>query len=415
MMKRNKSQLGILYAYVGKDFLKAFLLSFVFFFFIFFINQILFLVKRILLKEVEIDTIINLVVLSIPQYLIFTVPFSTLSASCVVIGNLGADNEILALKSVGINPKKLFIPILILSIFFSTITFWISNNLIPLSGLKYRQQYSQLMQKIPTIELESYTTISKGNNIISCGKIENGIINDIQIFDKQKIISSKKGFIELLDINNFAYKIELESPTVLFLDDSAMQNYELVNSDKLILYLNFSNNITGIVSISPDQLSMKALKAEIVSREGDKIQYNKNKEEKNRQSWSEVIKEIETNNYNFKNIDAVYQNYLQYSSDTTTDYYYQSFKTEYYRKVALSISCIIFVILAFPLSFFRLKYGRLLGFGISIFIASIYWFALYFLQILCLKNEYNPLYIMSLPNIVLFIVGILLIWRLEKK
>ena len=98
-MFRGRKRNTILYFHISREFLLNFLVSFIFFFFIFFINQILLLVKKVLLKNVDIQTMIILVLCAIPQFLQYVIPFSTLSASSMVLGDLGANNELLALRS----------------------------------------------------------------------------------------------------------------------------------------------------------------------------------------------------------------------------------------------------------------------------------------------------------------------------
>ena len=48
---------GKLYGYVGKEYFLSFLVAFVFFFFIFFVNQILVLAQKILLKNVMLSDV----------------------------------------------------------------------------------------------------------------------------------------------------------------------------------------------------------------------------------------------------------------------------------------------------------------------------------------------------------------------
>ena len=92
----------ILYRYITKEFLADFLVSFTFFYCIFFINSILLLVQRIHLKNIDMMTMLEMVALSMPQFLIYTFPFASLAASSMVLGDLGSSNELLAMSSYGI-------------------------------------------------------------------------------------------------------------------------------------------------------------------------------------------------------------------------------------------------------------------------------------------------------------------------
>src|SRR6516162_3462844 len=60
--------------------------------------------------------------LLIPSTLPYTIPATTLFATCVVYGRLAADNEILAIKSAGINVIKVVRPGLLLGLAMSSTT-----------------------------------------------------------------------------------------------------------------------------------------------------------------------------------------------------------------------------------------------------------------------------------------------------
>jgi lipopolysaccharide export system permease protein len=69
--------------------------------------------------------------LLVPSTLPYTIPATTLFATCVVYGRLAADNEILAIKSAGINIIKVVRPGLILGLAMSAATMGLYYRLIP--------------------------------------------------------------------------------------------------------------------------------------------------------------------------------------------------------------------------------------------------------------------------------------------
>ena len=70
-------------------------------------------------------------IFSIPQFLMYTMPFSSLASASMVIGNLSSQNEILALRSSGVHVRNIFMPILIISLGFSAATLMIADRMIP--------------------------------------------------------------------------------------------------------------------------------------------------------------------------------------------------------------------------------------------------------------------------------------------
>ena len=69
--------------------------------------------------------------LLVPSTLPYTIPATTLFATCVVYGRLSADNEILAIKSAGINAIKIVRPGLLLGLAMSAATMGLYYRIIP--------------------------------------------------------------------------------------------------------------------------------------------------------------------------------------------------------------------------------------------------------------------------------------------
>ena len=69
--------------------------------------------------------------LLVPSTLPYTIPATTLFATCVVYGRLAADNEILAIKSAGINAIKVVRPGILLGLAMSTATMGLYYRVIP--------------------------------------------------------------------------------------------------------------------------------------------------------------------------------------------------------------------------------------------------------------------------------------------
>src|SRR4029078_6390893 len=69
--------------------------------------------------------------LLIPSTLPYTIPATTLFATCVVYGRMSADNEVLAIKSSGVNVMHVVRPGLVLGVVISLVTLGLYYRLIP--------------------------------------------------------------------------------------------------------------------------------------------------------------------------------------------------------------------------------------------------------------------------------------------
>jgi len=84
--------------------------------------------------------ILTVIPLLIPNTLPYTVPSTTLFATCVVYGRLAHDNEITAIKSAGVHLGRLVTPALLLGALTCGGTFALYWNFIPKSHLRLRTQ-----------------------------------------------------------------------------------------------------------------------------------------------------------------------------------------------------------------------------------------------------------------------------------
>jgi lipopolysaccharide export system permease protein len=84
--------------------------------------------------------ILAVIPLLIPNMLPYTLPTTTLFATCVVYGRLAADNEILAIKAAGIHIVHILSPAIFLGVLASAATFFLYLDTIPVTHWIMRSQ-----------------------------------------------------------------------------------------------------------------------------------------------------------------------------------------------------------------------------------------------------------------------------------
>ncbi len=419
-----KESYNELYFYVGKEYLFSFLVAFVFFFFIFFVNQILVLAQKILLKNVSLSDVLMLVVLSIPQFLMYTMPFSSLASASMVIGSFSSQNEVLALRSCGIHTGRIFIPIVGLSLLFSISTLFIADRMIPYTTEQYRALYAQVLESIPTLELDSYSSTKFGNMVISNGTVEKNTVHDILIFDysnnDNRVVYAKTGTFSVVDLDRFIYKIEMEEPQILITESSSLESYSLAKAKNMTMYLDLSSHSSSNVNITPSQMSIRQLASLTEERKVENNEVISRKEEEIRRytnSLAESLFEIEEGKAS-SNVEIIYKQVNEVKDNKKSksfNFYFQYYRTELQKKFALSFACTFLVFIAFPISFYKVKNGRLLGFGLSMFIACIYWFLLYYMHVKAISTAIHPAFFIWVPNALVFLIGFILLLRLRKR
>src|SRR5215831_9680434 len=92
--------------------------------------------------------VLEIIPLLVPSTLPYTIPATTLFATCVVYGRLSADNEILAIRSAGVNILRVVWPGVLLGLVVSCATMGLYYRLIPYSHHLMRTIFLQDVQEL---------------------------------------------------------------------------------------------------------------------------------------------------------------------------------------------------------------------------------------------------------------------------
>lgn len=422
-MARSTSRL--LSSYVLKEFLKSFFVAFLFFFAIFFVNTILLLVQKILLKNISVSTMVEMVLLYMPQFLVYTFPFATLTSSSMVLGDMASSNELLAMKSLGISSYRVYAPLVIASVVLSVMTFITADVLQPYTSVIYRDKLAVLMAEMPTMEIESNTINSVGNIMLSNGKAEGSVIEDLLLISKDeekynKSVYSSKGEMTIVDPVSFVYSLDLDKPSILLTSRDEINTFAYAMAEKGRIYLDFSSQVPSLTSSSPVNLSSKDLLSTIKERDNiqnnDRSYYYKEKENtyfKLSSLIEELGKKSVDDEYIVSTIDQINKE-DGYLGDLPVNFYGQYYKSELTKKIALSIACTVLTLITLPLSNVRVRHGKLTGFAVAIVVAVSYWYMLFGAQLMIFNITSSPYLLILAPDIFITIIAFILLFIYRK-
>ena len=422
-MARSTSRL--LSSYVLKEFLKSFFVAFLFFFAIFFVNTILLLVQKILLKNISVSTMVEMVLLYMPQFLVYTFPFATLTSCSMVLGDMASSNELLAMKSLGISSYRVYAPLVIASVVLSVTTFITADVLQPYTSVIYRDKLAVLMAEMPTMEIESNTINSVGNIMLSNGKAEGSVIEDLLLISKDeekynKSVYSSKGEMTIVDPVSFVYSLDLDKPSILLTSRDEINTYAYAMAEKGRIYLDFSSQVPSLTSSSPVNLSSKDLLSTIKERDNiqnnDRSYYYKEKENtyfKLSSLIEELGKKSVDDEYIVSTIDQINKE-DGYLGDLPVNFYGQYYKSELSKKIALSIACTVLTLITLPLSNVRVRHGKLTGFAVAIVVAVSYWYMLFGAQLMIFNITSSPYLLILAPDIFITIIAFILLFIYRK-
>jgi lipopolysaccharide export system permease protein len=107
----------------------------------------------------------QIVLLKMPQFVVFAFPMSMLLASLMAYSRLSSDSELIALRSIGITPYRLVVPMLILSLLVSGLTFAVSDYLAPAGNRQAALIMAQALKREKPDFIEDNIIYPEYNNV----------------------------------------------------------------------------------------------------------------------------------------------------------------------------------------------------------------------------------------------------------
>jgi LPS export ABC transporter permease LptF/LPS export ABC transporter permease LptG len=304
---------------------------------------------------------------SVPEFVHFSLPVSVLVSTLLCLGFLTKFNEITAIKASGISLYRIMLPILILACMVSFVSFYLQENILPYSNKKAEATWSRINDSPP----RSYSYIDR-RWVMGMNKDR---IYHYRYFDADASAFSQ---ISIFDLDQTDWRIKrryysekavMGSPGFL-LEDSWIREFE---GDKPV---NFE----------------KKERIELAAEE-DKGYFLKEWKEPDQMSYAELshyIKEIEEREF-----------------ETT------NFKVDLNYKVSFPLASLIVALLGIPFAFSMGKRGALVGIGLSIVIAMIYWGAIGIFKSLGYANYLNAFLAAWGPNLIFGLAGLYLLFTVR--
>jgi lipopolysaccharide export system permease protein len=415
-----RSSFKTIYIYTGKEFLFSTGVSFLFFFFIFFLNQMLLMAERILSKRVPVWDVLMLIFYSLPGIIALSLPFAALVGSLMTIGKFSQQNEIIAFQASGVALRRIFIPLFALGVFFSFFSFLMNDYFLPLGTLRFNTLYRNLLYSHPELEIESYSVKSFENSIIANGRVEGQSVQTVFILDREaqggkRIIMAESAVIDKSLEGVISLSMKNVSAHAISEDDKKQYSYSFAESMEYNLLL--KNISAAFRNPSPREMSSYDVYMEILRKEQALSARKAQNEIKIR------LAELEYRGVHRSLVQKLYagslrredagERLLRLSSAAAglkqrsfSDNTLQQFLIEFYKKFSLPASCIAFVIFSFPVGLFTHRSGRSVGFGIGLFISIFYWGMLVAGQTLGIRAQFPAFWSMWIPDMVILLLAI---------
>jgi len=181
-------------------------------------------------KGLELNIIVEFLIYTLAMLMPMALPLSMLLASIMTFGDMGENNELLAMKAAGISLFRIMKPVIVLSILLSIGAFYFSNRVIPVSYKKLMALMTSIRQMRPEIVVK-----------------EGVFSNDIDNFSIKVGRRSKEGAM-LYDIMIYNHQNDKGNDAVTLADSGTME----ITKDKRFMVLNLYSGETHEEVQSPN-------------------------------------------------------------------------------------------------------------------------------------------------------------------
>lgn len=346
--------------------------------------------------------IIQLMPYFLPLALQFAVPATLLFAVCSVYGRMSADNEIIALKSVGLSPSRVMTPTLILAFLFSPLAVWTSDLAVSWGKPGINRVIMNSIEEIVYRVLRnhrSYST-SKGFSIhvqdVQDRWLIQPTINLHPDNGQQMRISATKGQLKL-DPQSEKLRIQLYDAE-WDMGGKAMGSFPGISEEEIPL-----NKATrkGVDQNSPSQIPLRQISHQV------NLQLSSLETQKDELA-SMVGMELMSGR--FDQLDNPKSHRLLWELEDGK-LRLSKLRTEPWRRWAMGFSCFFFIWLGIPLAISMKSADYWTSFGACFLPILLIYYPMFALGLDRAKNGSWPAYSVWLGNAILFAIGL---WLMRK-
>lgn len=411
----------IYFKYISIEFLLSFFVCFVFFFFIFFANQVLLLAEYILSKKIPAIDVLLLLIYFMPTMLSLTFPFASLAGCLMAVSRMASDNEILSMQSSGISHKQIFTPLILIGLLLTLTSFMINDYLLPVGTMNYTKLYRKLIYSNPELELESFTAKRYMDTVLITGQVKGKNIEDIIIIDRtnqgnKRFITAQKANIGEDKEGQGIISLTLTDIFSHYSDQKKEFDFNWLTAEKMIYNILISDLSIAIRNPGPREMSSFDVYRSIKEKEknlSEKLYNIKYSNDNNYLKYTENLVALSSMQYtgekkkkSQEELVRNFTNYLNIKNEKINDRQLQIYKLEYNKKYSLPAACLLFVLFSYPAGLFSKRSGRSVGFGIGLIVSVFYWCMLFAAHTLGVRSNLPPMLAMWFPNTVILLLSV---------
>ena len=384
--------------------------------------------EEILSKNVPLKQVAKLILFSLPTIINFSLPFAALVGALMAVGRFNSDNEFLALRASGFTLPSLFAPMVLCATIITGSTFLIGDYFIPLGTIRFTELYREVLFSNPALALEPYTVKYYQDSILITGDVSERTIDEILIIDKdseknRRVILAQNAELLKGDTQGGIISLNLDSVISHTTPQKVRGEFDYILSQQMVYNILLKDISLSMRNPGPREMSTRDVYAVIQEKREDLKERQEtylmelqDMEHRFLSFYREIVERGMAIQQNEKEeLKKLIEEIKKFRTKKILDRVLQSYEVEFQKKIALPFACFTFVFLAFPVGLFTKRSGRTVGFGIGILISILYYGILFAGQTLGYRVLLNAVVAVWSPNIILFLVGIIMfLGRLKR-
>jgi len=171
--------------------------------------------KQGMRQGLGLESILRLLPYALPSALRFSVPASLLLAACSVYGRMSSDNEIMAAKSLGISPRVLLLPALMLGLVVSLGMIWLNDVAITWGTSGMQTVIAESVEEVVFRLLKTERSFRNGHFEIYVKQVRGRTLIEprLEVRDRALSLHAREAVLET-DLENQMLKIFLTDCTI---------------------------------------------------------------------------------------------------------------------------------------------------------------------------------------------------------
>jgi lipopolysaccharide export system permease protein len=372
----NRLPSHVLVTYICKELLLYFGMAFIFFFLVFFVNQILLMAQDILKYQVPLQDVARLIFFSLPFTIAQSAPMATIVGFLMCLGRMMTDNEVLIFRASGRSYALLLAIVLSLGMGITATSFMVNDYLLPAGISSYNQLYRLVSVANPAVVLKSDSVTKTNDLTVVVGTVTQQEVEAIVFFDtdknrNQRIIVARSATVGTPSDKSVLMQLNMSDVTLVSLNPNKRGDYDVITSEEVNMNLFASTIFKPSANRNPNEYPYLELRKQ--------------------------LQELRANPNTSKNA-------------------LNSYSLELNKKFSMPFGALFFAFLALPLAIIFGKHnGQTIGLIIGLFLSFMYWAMIIVGQRLAIRSGFNGTIMMWLPDALIAFFALVFFIGLRRR